>query len=158
MSLTQGKGGGRGVNHRSLARGRHPELGPQGPNLPRVLHTGQLAAHRSVLSKTHTALVFLSPVPTGQGPLGGGIRCPRASSWNTTRSGKACLRLCLALKTTLFSTMGENSNCNTLVSRVHCLPGKKQPRPWKQGGPGRKSCQRAPPPPSSCGGQPQALS
>lgn len=102
---------------------------------------GHLTAHMSMFSRTHTALVFFSPIPTGQGPLGGGIRCPRASSWNTTPSGKAFLRLCSALKTILFSTMGGHSSCSTLVSRAHSLQGKAQPRPWKQGRLGWKSCQ-----------------
>lgn len=91
-------------------------------------------------------------MPTGQDPSGGGIRCPQASSWNTTPCGKDCFLLCSTLMVTLFFTMGKNSSCSTLVSTARGQKAQAQASETREA-PGWKSCQRAHLSPPSCRGQ-----
>ena len=60
--------------------------------------------------------LVLLHTPTGQGHLGGGISCPRATSWTAMPNRKGCLHLYLTLMATQLSTMGKHSGCRALVS------------------------------------------
>lgn len=131
----------------------HPRLGNQGPNLapsmpppPLIL---QFKAECSPGPKPPH--LFLSLNLTGQGPLGGGIKCTQASSWNAMPNRKGCLRLCSILRRTLFFTMGNNSDCKALVrSTARCWKAQRQASETRGHLPHFAL--------SSCGGQPWPLS
>lgn len=63
--------------------------------------------------------LFLLHTSTGQGHLGGGISCPRATSCTAMPNRKGCLHLYLTLTMTQLSTMGKSTGCRALVSTAH---------------------------------------
>lgn len=127
---------------------REPIPGSQGLNLSLPAPTTVILQPKAVQAPH----LFLPHIPTGQDPLGGGIRCPQASSWNTTPSAKDCFHLCSTLMVTLFFTMGKNSSCSALVSTARGQKAQAQASETREA-PGWKSCQRAHLSPSSCRGQ-----